>query len=85
MPGFPTIVTLSGTLLRTTLPEPIIAFSPMVIPGLIVAFAPIEHPFLSTVFSKDFGLIFDLGYLSLVKVALGPINTLSPTLNPSHK
>ena len=66
-------------------PAAIIAFVPIVIPGSMVAFAPTEQPFFIKVigyFAKDFLL---LGYLSFVNVALGPMNTSSSTLVPSHK
>jgi APA family basic amino acid/polyamine antiporter len=36
-------------------------------------------------FAKFAGYFFDLGILSLVNVTLGPINTSSSTLMPSHK
>lgn len=40
LPGFPTIVTLSGTSCITTVPAPIVAHLPILIPGIITADAP---------------------------------------------
>jgi len=50
--GFPTTVTLAGTDRVTTAPAPIIAFSPIVIPGRIVQLAPRDAPLQITVLSK---------------------------------
>lgn len=47
--GFPNHNSPDGTSLVTTLPAPIIAFSPIVIPASNVAFAPIEAPRFTTV------------------------------------
>src|SRR6185312_286641 len=82
--GFPTHSVLAGTSLNTTLPAPIIAFSPITIPGKIVALAPIEAPAFTTVLKKISGYCFDRGFKSLVKVALGPMKTLSSMVIPSQ-
>ena len=67
----------AGTSFVTTAPAPIKHLRPSVNPGKIVAFAPIEAPNSTTVFGNSLGYCFDLGFLSLVNVAFGPINTLS--------
>jgi len=48
-PGFPTTTALGGTSLVTTVPAPIMAPAPMVIPHRIVALAPIDAPLCTTV------------------------------------
>src|SRR6185312_6856709 len=53
-------------------------------PGKMVALAPMEAPAFTTVLKKLSGYCFDLGFRSLVKVALGPMNTLSSMVIPSH-
>ena len=70
--GLPIQSVLSGTFLVTTLPAPIIAFSPIIIPPNIVELAPIDAFFFTIVFNKPKDC-FARGYLSLVKVTLGPI------------
>ena len=50
-PGFPITNANAGTSLVTTDPEPIRAYSPMVMPQIMVAFAPIEADFFTSVFS----------------------------------
>lgn len=56
----------------------------MVMPGKIVAFAPMLAPFLTIVLENSSGYCLDLGYLSLQKVTLGPIKTLSSIVIPSQ-
>lgn len=75
---------LSAISFVTIAPAPIIAFSPMVMPGKIVAFAPMLAPFLIIVLENSSGYCLDLGYLSLQKVTLGPIKTLSSIVIPSQ-
>src|SRR5690606_28746163 len=82
--GFPTHSVFGGISLKTTLPAPIIAFSPIVIPGSMVALAPIEAPLLTRVLRNISGYCFDLGRRSLVKVTFGPINTSSSKYTPSQ-
>ena len=60
-----------STFFVTTVSAPIIAFSPIVIPGKIVAFAPIMAPFFIITGSNTQSLLRDLGYLSLQNVTLG--------------
>lgn len=88
--GFPTTKAFGGTSLVTTLPAPIIAHSPIVTPQIIVLPPPIDAPLLTRVYTHiqsdaSFNLpsdVMDLGYLSLVKVMLGPTNTPSSIMTP---
>ena len=73
-------MTLSGTSLVTTDPAPIREFLPMVT-GSITDPAPILAPCLIVVLSSLQSALI-LGYLSLVKVTCGPINTSSSILTP---
>src|SRR4051794_3652196 len=82
--GLPTTFALAGTSAVTTLPAPIIAPRPMVTPGRIVALAPIDAPSLIVVTTNDSGRWRLRGNMSLANVAFGPMNTSSPTRNPSH-
>ena len=70
--------------LVTTLPAPTNAYSPIVCPATIVELAPIDAPFLIKVFKNKSGYILERGTLSLVKVTLGPMKTLSSKVTPSH-
>ena len=64
---------LAGTFFVITLPAPIKAFSPIVIPGRTVEFAPIDAPFLTKVLCSLKFLFFDLGNKSFhKKLALTP-------------
>ena len=81
--GFPYHNSPAGTSCVTTLPIPIIAFSPMVIPPMIEEPPPIVAPFLIVIGSKSKGR-FERGYLSLVNVTFEPINALSSIVIPSH-
>ena len=52
--GFPNHTSPAGTDFVTTLPAPIMAFSPIVTPARIVEFAPILAPFFISVFDNDY-------------------------------
>ena len=67
-----------------TVPEPIKQYSSRVTPQTIVEFAPIVTPFSKYVL-EYFLLVgySDLGLITFVKTALGPIKTSSDTTIPS--
>ena len=68
--GFPNHTSPAGTGFVTTLPAPIMAFSPIVTPARIVEFAPILAPFFISVFDSFQSGFFERGNKSLVKVTL---------------
>lgn len=82
--GLPYTREWSGTSFVTTLPAPIIAYAPTVMPATIVEFAPMEAWCRTTVSANFSGLTLDLGKRSFVKVTFGPTKTLSSSLTPSH-
>jgi len=71
---------LSGISLVTTEPAPISEFFPMVM-GSITEPAPILAPLLTIVFN-NFQSVLIFGYLSLVNVTCGPMNTSSSMTTP---
>ena len=82
--GLPASFECGGALCVTTAPAPTMALSPMTIPGASVALAPMDAPRLITVRGYSARCCWLRGKRSLVKVALGPMNTSSSTRRPSH-
>src|SRR5260370_10939365 len=90
--GFPATTAYAGTLFVTTLPAPIIAFSPIVTPARIVTPDPIEAPFLTNVVAalqsasvwRPPSLVVARGYKSLMNVTPCPMNTPSSIVTPSQ-
>nr|WP_295748100.1 hypothetical protein [Undibacterium sp.] len=78
----PTKIVLSETFFTTTLPAPIIALIPIVIPGKIVALTTIDVPFEIRVFEDGSGETLDLGKISLMKLKFAPIKTSSSIVTP---
>ena len=75
---------MPGISFVTTAPEPTKQYSPKTVPQIIVAFAPIETPLLIKV--PEYFLFVgysDLGLITFVNTALGPIKTLSLMITPS--
>ena len=81
--GFPTNKAKSGTLLVTTAPAPIKAYSPISWPHTIVAFAPIEAPLPTWVRAYSLFLFTaERGLITFVKTQEGPKNTSLPQVTP---
>lgn len=77
----PVTIALFGTFFVTTDPAPTKARLPIVSPGRMTVPALIEAPSLTSVSRGSHGRPIR-GYLSVVKVTLGPMNTLSCTVTP---
>ena len=90
--GLPATITSGGTSLVTTLPAPIMAFSPIVTLLKIVQLEPMEAPLLTSIGStfQSFSVwrapfpLVARGYVSLMKTTLWPIKTLSSIVTPSQ-
>src|SRR3990172_5718895 len=90
--GFPATIALGGTFFVTTLPAPIIAFSPIVTLLNIVAPDPTDAPFFTTMgstFQSDSVCnspddVVARGNVSLINVTLCPMKTLSSMVTPSQ-
>ena len=80
--GLPKAITLLGISLVTTLPEPIILFSPIVTPGLTIVPPPIHtlsQIFIGNAYSyPSFLSSTSTGCPAVNKLTLGPIKTSFP-------
>ena len=90
--GLPATVMSGNTSLVTTLPAPIMAFSPMTIPPRMVDPDPIEAPFFTVVVwhfhsplarGRPFAPVAR-GRASLVNITPCPMNTSSSIVTPSQ-
>src|SRR3989304_4883580 len=90
--GFPATIALGWTSFVTTLPAPIIAFSPIVTLLSMVAPDPTDAPFFTTIGStfQSFSVcnspedVVARGYVSLINVTPCPMKTLSSIVTPSQ-